>query len=238
MLALGACLAAAVPAGADDRPGRVTVALLPMDTTVEQIASVPGMSPGLVSPGIGEVPAAQTYLDISQGNRVSESLYGGDLPELRVAGGRVDPAAWSEVVRRADDAPADLVPGLLGATLAERGVGVSGSPAAGTGQLIAVDRDGSIPGGGAPGLRVVAATPDRLRAPLGDDLLIAIAEPDGSGDLLAAGISGAGFDGELTSDSTRTDGFVLSTDLAPTILDRLGVETPEEMVGSEIHTEG
>jgi hypothetical protein len=238
MLALGACLAAAAPAGAVDRPPRVIVAVLPPHTTVEQIASVPGMSPGLVSSGIGEVPAAQTYLDISQGNRINESLYDGDLPSLQIEDGRVDPATWSEVVNRAGDAPADIVPGLLATTLAEHGIGVSASPAAGLGQLIAVDRQGSVPGGTASGLKVVATTVDRLEASAGDDLLIAIAAPDGSGDLLAAGIHGASFDGELTSDSTRTDGLVLSTDLAPIILDRLGVEVPDEMVGSEIRTEG
>ena len=32
-----------------------------------------------------------------------------------------------------------------------------------------------------------------------------------------------GFDGNLTSDSTRLDGYVLSTDVAPTILDFFGV---------------
>jgi hypothetical protein len=242
MLALGFALALPAGAGAAERPARVIVAVLPATTTVEQIALAPGMSPGLVSSGIGEVPAAQTYLDISQGNRINESLYDGDLPDLRVVGGRVDPSVWREVVDRADDAPADLIPGLLGATLVANGVGVSASPDAGRAQLIAVDRGGAIPEGTPSAVRVVASTLDGLR-PLaeslrGQDLLIAISAPDGSGDLLAAGIAGAGFNGELTSDSTRTDGLVLSTDLAPTILARLGVDVPDEMVGSEIRAEG
>jgi hypothetical protein len=240
MLALAVSLAAAAPAGAVDRPPRVIVAVLPSDTTVEQIASVPGMSPGLVSPGIGDVPAAQTYLDITQGNRVNESLYDDDLPDLEVADRQVDPEAWRGVVDRADAAPADLVPGLLGGTLAENGVRVSASPDARLAQLIAVDRAGVVPNALGPrsGLTVIASTVDDLPAVHAEALLIAFAAPDGSGDLLAAGVAGAGFDGELTSDSTRADGLVLSTDLAPTILARLGVDVPDEMVGSELRTEG
>ena len=35
-----------------------------------------------MSAGLGTVPAEQTYLDISQGNRVFDSLYDSDLPQL------------------------------------------------------------------------------------------------------------------------------------------------------------
>jgi hypothetical protein len=242
MLALGVCLAAAAPAGAVDRPPRVIVAVLPADTTVEQIAAAPGIAPGLISAGIGDVPAEQTYLDISQGNRVNPSLYDGDPPPIEVVEGTVPAAEWAPVVGRAEDAPADLVPGLLGATVAEHGIDASASPDAGLAQLIAVNRDGVVAGGPQPGLTVVAPGVDELSSLAeslrGQDVLIAISAPNGSGDLLAAGMDGAGFDGELTSDSTRTDGLVLSTDIAPTVLSRLGVDVPDEMVGSEIRSEG
>ena len=46
------------------------------------------------------------------------------------------------------------------------------------------------------------------------------------------GIAGRGFDGNLTSDSTRTDGYVLSTDIAPTILRRFGIAVPVGDVGA------
>ena len=66
-----------------------------------------------------------------------------------------------------------------------------------------------------------------LRSLRGEDLLIAIARPPpATSKPLAIAIAGRGFDGDLTSDSTRTDGYVLSTDVAPTILARLGVEVP------------
>ena len=72
-----------------------------------------GLSPGLLSAGLGSVPAEQTYLDITQGNRVFDSLYDTELPAARE---RTAPA-WQAVVDRADSAPADIVPGLLASTL-------------------------------------------------------------------------------------------------------------------------
>ena len=55
---------------------------------------------------------------------------------------------------------------------------------------------------------------------------------------LPIGIAGRGFDGNLTSDSTRTDGYVLSTDIAPTVLAHFGIEVPSEISGQAIRAEG
>ena len=55
--------------------------------------------------------------------------------------------------------------------------------------------------------------------------------PPGRDRQLAAGVAGAGFDGTLSSDSTRMRGYALSTDIAPTILERLGLPVPDEMSG-------
>ncbi|MCW2982269.1 MAG: hypothetical protein JWO14_3996, partial [Solirubrobacterales bacterium] len=52
------------------------------------------------------------------------------------------------------------------------------------------------------------------------------------------GIAGKGYDGDLTSDTTRTNGYVLSTDIAPTILEFFGLPVPGEMTGQGIRTEG
>lgn len=78
-----------------------------------------------------------------------------------------------------------------------------------------------------------------VRALRGNDLVVAIelAPPDANRQL-AVGIAGRGFSGDLTSDSTRTDGYVLSTDIAPTILGRLGVSVPAAMSGQAIRAEG
>src|SRR4029453_9191858 len=76
--------------------------------------------------------------------------------------------------------------------------------------------------------------PALVRGLRGDDMLIAIERPPpgDKGRQLAIGLAGRGFDGDLTSDSSRLDGLVLSTDLAPTILERLGVDVPDAMSGS------
>ena len=69
--------------------------------------------------------------------------------------------------------------------------------------------------------------------------MIAIARPAGRTDEpLPIGIAGRGFDGDLTSDSTRTDGYVLATDVAPTVLDHFGIAVPREMSGQPISSEG
>ena len=107
------------------------------------------------------------------------------------------------------------MPGLLAATLAEHGRGCE-VRSVGFGGLSALVR----------GLK-------------GNDLLIAIGRaPPAKNGALAIGVAGRGFDGDLTSDSTRTDGYVLSTDVAPTILSRLGIAVPSQMSGQAIRAEG
>ncbi len=253
MLALA--LLAPATAAADSGPAagapRVTIAMLPPGTGVEAIAgAVPGIAPGLLGAGIGEVPAGQSYLDISQGNRLAQSLYPDELPPLRVAGDRVPGPIWRQVVARAADAPAEIVPGLLASTLRAGGVPVAVAAATGSAALIAVDRRGRIgrvrdcEPGSCPGLTVVSTDLGGLAALAarvgGDDLLIAIERPPADGELLAIGVLGAGFErGDLTSASTRMRGYVIATDLLPTILDRFGIAIPGEQVsGRAIETSG
>jgi hypothetical protein len=186
--------------------------LLPQGTSVGELAAA-GMSPGLMSAGLGSVPAEQTYLDIGQGNRVFDSLYDSELPRAAVSLNR--PLSDAAVLRRARSAPAEIVPGLLAKTLGWAG------------------KELEVRGANVARLQGFVA---HLR---GDDLLIAIERPPPAEDQgLAIGIAGAGYDGNLTSDSTRLDGYVLSTDVAPTILRRLGVEVPSQMSGEPIRAEG
>jgi hypothetical protein len=224
----------------------VTIAVLPYGTTVEDIASVPQMAPGLVSAGLGSVPIAQTYLDTSQGNRVNENLYDGNLPSVLLRNGEVPPAVWDKVERRADSAPAQIHPGLLGQTLADAGLRVTASPVSGLAQLIAVDRDGRVEfsdkADDTPGVSLVRAHVDQLSELIDqagpDGMVIALTAANGAAQqLLPAGIAGAGFDGDLTSSSTRTDGVVLTTDIGPTVLDHLGLDVPDAMNGSVIESE-
>lgn len=200
-----------VPAAAD---ASVVIALLPHGTTPGELARVPGVSPGLMSAGLGSVPAAQTYLDISQGNRVFDSLYDSPLP-VRTSGGICGPSYSPAVVERAESAPAEIVPGLLATTLRRAGEGCV------------------VRSMGLEGLRAL------VRGLRGSDLLIAIERaPPARNRALAIGIAGRGFDGDLTSSSTRLDGYVLSTDVGPTILRRLGIVVPSQMSGQPIRSEG
>ena len=168
-----------------------------------------------MSAGLGSVPAEQTYLDIGQGNRVFDSLYDpSDLPAA-VGDDVCAPVRSPAVVERAESAPADIVPGLLASTLARAGKRCEVRNAS---------------------LRQLAGVVGGRR---GDQLVIAIERPPPATDRqLAIGIAGPGFDGNLTSDSTRLDGYVLSTDVAPTILDFFGVPIPDEMSGQPIRTIG
>ena len=188
---------------------RAVLAWLPPQTTVAEIAAA-GLAPGVMSAGLGTVPPAQTRLDIGQGNRVFDSLYSEPLPRLHG-----DPARRRlEVKERADSAPAEIVPFLLQRTLRENHFRSEFS-------------------------EVARSSLARLPAWEGDRLLIAIARPTGESDRpVPIGIAGRGFGGNLTSDSTRTDGYVLSTDVAPTILRQFGIPVPGEMSGQQIRSEG
>ena len=198
--------------GASPASAKVTLALLPPGTSVEELAAA-GLSPGLMSAGLGSVPAEQTYLDIGQGNRVFDSLYDAPLTPAPVPLNR--PLRDRGLIERGRSAPAEIEPGLLAATLAA----------------------------GHRSFAVRAPAPGRLPALVaglrGGDLLIAIERPPpAKGGALAIGIAGRGFGGNLTSDSTRLDGYVLSTDVAPTILRRLGLAIPASMSGQPIRSEG
>src|SRR5215218_11220697 len=209
----------------------VTVAMLPRDTTVADLARVARLSPGLLSAGVGSVPSEQTFLDASQGNRIDDSLYEKALPGLYPFAREVP--GWSAVLARAKDAPADLVPGLLAARLRSAGVVASAEQPMTAPAVIAADPAGSVaplqPGGCRDRCLVVENVSleelrDLVARARGDDLLIAIAAPPpASNRALPIGIAGRGFEGDLTSDSTRTEGYVLSTDLASTILERFGI---------------
>lgn len=230
----------------------MTIAWLPNGTGVDQVAGIADLAPGLLSPGLGTVPATQTLLDITQGNRVSESLYEPREPPplIPTASGRVPPELWEIVSERAASAPAEIVPGLLASTLLEAGIPATVSPFQGRASLVAVDREGRFdvreggpcPPRGCPGLTVTGVTrgqlPGLAAALRGDDLLIAIERPPPDLKLLTLAIGGEGLGGLATSDSTRTRGLVTATDVAPTILERFGVAVPDEVNGRRIRVEG
>jgi hypothetical protein len=225
-----------VAAAAQREPSRVTIAWLPSSVTVAELAKA-GFSPGLMSAGLGTVPPQQTHLDISQGNRVFDSLYDEPLPPYTR-----DCYRWEQAVRkRAETAPAEIVPGLLFSELRGSRISVFS-----VGPWSCAFGAGSGGGFGPADQRSLWVEPESLarsavaaRRLKRGELLIAIARPTGKDDdPLPIGIAGSGFDGDLTSDSTRTNGYVLSTDVAPTILDHFGIDVPSEMSGQAIRAEG
>jgi hypothetical protein len=249
--ALGGSPAEASTASARD-PAHITIAVVPPGASVGELARIPGMGVGILSAGIGDVSGDQTYLDVSQGARTPGSLYDRPLPRIepRVShgSGQIIGPQWEAIRERAASAPADLIPGLLGSTLLDRHVAVGARGRPGNAALMLVDEQGRL---GEPGsacldcttVDVESASVGMLRRHAGnlrgDDLLIAMGRPPpASNHGVALGIAGRGFDGTLTSDSTRMRGYVLSTDLAPTILDRLGIAKPGEMTGEPITTDG
>lgn len=242
-LAIGALVCGPATAAASTR---VTVAVVPRATTVTELAGVHGVAPGVMSAGIGTVPSEQTFLDVSQGNRIDDALYDRDLVGPFSFAREVP--EWSDVVARADGAPADLVPGLLGRQLESAAIPAYAQQPMTASALIAANERGVVqplrPGVCrdrclaviSANLAELAAMARRLR---GDDLLIAMAMPPaGSNRALPIGIVGRGFRGNLTSNSTRTSAYVLSTDIAPTILSRFGLRSPDEMEGEPIRAEG
>jgi hypothetical protein len=234
-------LAAPGTAAAAEQP-RVELLWLPARTTVSELARW-GYSPGLMSAGLGTVPPGQTYLDVSQGNRVFDSLYDGALPPLPGRAHQPACGAWFEAaVRRAETAPAEIEPNLLGTELHANGISVdrageSSCAFGGGGGLVGYSGAraglfGSEDAKFSDGRRFAEhAYPTKL--------LIAVASPvEGSDAPLAIGIQGPGFDGDLTSETTRTDGYVLSTDIAPTVLRYFGLPVPDAMSGQPITSEG
>ena len=213
----------------------------------------------------GSYTPEQTFLDMSAGARTTTSLYDEELDVDRVrleAGTRI--ASWDAIAARAKTPPAEVVPGLL-ASRARR-VAYAGPRAARNREaIVAADTAGRVERAAltAPGDVAAAAVrmwrdsdllvaklppgpPGRgqLRALLaarrgGADLVLVIQDPSHiTRRLVAMGTAGLPGGTTLYSGSTRTEGIVSSTDVAPTVLEHLGVEVPDEMSGEAIEARG
>jgi hypothetical protein len=181
------------------------------------------------------------------------------------AGGRI--STWPAIAARARTPPADVDPGVLGQAVLDAGrtVGYVGLARSGNREaLVAADRSGAIQrlslgDGDSTGRRALALwrRSDLLvvklpRGPAGrsalrmllaaratNDLVIVMQDPNAiPRRLLAAGAAGLGGGSDLRSDSTRTDGLVVSTDLAPTVLERVGAVVPGSVAGEPMAASG
>lgn len=239
----------------------------PQPDLAAYLEQLPGFSVGLFSPTLGRYSPAQMMLDISQGARVASSLYSPVTPAppglvLQDVGGALEP--WEPFVKRADNVPGDIVPGLLGCAMSQANksvawYGYAGSPTITS--IAAATAAGLIPSVGD------AATAKYQQALIGaqkrNDLLVASLPPGGEGLGIARGLSEqnpdrlylivqappepartrlltfaafgiGGGENGLKSATTRRDGLVAATDFAPTILERIGVERPAAMQGQPI----
>jgi hypothetical protein len=212
---------------------------LPPATTVAELAEA-GFSPGLMSAGLGTVSPGQTYLDVGQGNRVFDSLYDESLPATPSGDERNPCDRWFRAaLARAATAPAEIEPDLLGREVVRHGTAVykSGASACAFG-----GHQGYL-GRGHGLLEIRNSSPESAESSItgleAGVMVIAVARPLGESDApVAIGVAGGGFHGNLTSDTTRTDGYVLSTDIAPTILDHFGIAIPDAVSGQPIRSEG
>lgn len=245
----------------------------PEPVLVADLQQLPGFAVGLLSPMLGRYSPTQMMLDISQGARVASSLYKPVVPRppgLVSQANGVDAAPgrfvqWRTLVKRADDVPGNIVPGLLAESLERAGksttwIAYAGAPTI-TG-ISAADTSGDIkalmmpplesqddelskaqylnefvvgtlPAGG-PGFgiarRLAAEQPNRL-------IVIVQTPPEPARTrFLTLAVRDIGGDGGLRSGTTRRDGLVVATDVAPTILDRLKIELPKDMQGQPIES--
>lgn len=170
---------------------------------------------------------------------------------------------WPGLVRRAEVVPGTVVPGLLACAVEQAGRRVTwvspagaptltGIPAADARGFIA--RSEIVPQGrledalaqaqkstdlvigtlpsGSDGLRIARglSTVDPARL-----MVIVQTPPDPARTrLLTVGVRGVGGEGGLKSATTRRNGLVAATDVAPTILERLGIAAPRQMQGRPI----
>jgi hypothetical protein len=236
-----------------------------------ELASIPGLSVGMMSASQGQYSDEQLLLDISQGARVATSSYPRAHPPLltpRPSGAGANVEGWRAARKRAEAAPQLLRPGLL-ADQIPGGAGYAGvagiadtdaALAAGLGGRVAAFSLGSssslparlaalrrtstlvvadLPAG--PQGRADLLTLARQRT-TGELLIVVQRRPQASsGELLwtaAAGLPGGG-GRELSSQSTNQRGLIAAFDLAPTILEHLGLTPiPPDMRGKPIETDG
>lgn len=288
LAAVLACALLAVPsasaAGAAARP-TVLIALLPVDqnppppgikrpSVADLIDGHPELALGMVSATQSGYSPEQALLDMTAGTRTSRGTYHPQTPPQMSLLPTGDPAPvrpalivnWLAAVVRAETAPADIVPGLLGSAIPGGAgyVGIHGQP--NMEALVAATRAGDVPAaslgrGSSVAERartmlrdrslVVALLPpgydgdrqlDQLIAQRqGGELLIAMEDPPpyGGPQLLWTGIAGLGpANAGFTSDTTHIDGIAAGIDLLPTILAHLGQPVPKSVRGEPIRIGG
>ena len=233
----------------------------------QRITDRDGLSVGLLGATQGSYSVRQTLLDLSQGARVSRSGYKPrQIPRLRLVpdGGGWRIAGWRSTVRRASEAPGDMVPGRLsGAIPGGAGFVATAQPERRLVEaIVAADRDGRV---AEVSLGAAGDTAQRARGLLRRMQFVVVALPGGpTGDhqldellgrrergevvivmrtpprsrapqLLPLGAAGLSTEaGLLESRTTRRRGLVAGIDLLPTVLEHLGIASPNGVTGRSV----
>jgi hypothetical protein len=187
---------------------------------------------------------------------------------LTPAGAGAVVSGWQAARRRAEDAPQLLRPGLLASRIPGGAAYAGIAGADGLDGVVGADRSGHVAvvslgppstllariaalsrekrlivadlPGGVQGYRDVRALSDR-RTAAGLVIVVQRVRNDSAHRLLwiaAAGLRGGG-GRELSSQTTNQRGLIAAVDLAPTIIDHLGLAPiPPDMRGDPIHTDG
>lgn len=273
----GGLLAAPAAASA---PARTTalIALLPVELSpppgvqppspLNLLDGHPQLALGMVSATQSGYSPQQALLDVTAGTRTSRGTYHPQDPpvmSLLPTGRSGLIVNWLAAVARADNAPADIVPGLLAGSVPGGAgyAGIAGDP--NLEAVAAADRDGVVRSVSLGPPATVAARASALlrerrlvvallapglagdaqldaliarRAP--GELLIAMESPPPytAPQLLPTGVAGLGAAGGLTSATTHIDGVAAGIDLLPTILRHLGVPVPSSVRGEPIRVAG
>jgi hypothetical protein len=208
-----------------------------------------GMAIGMTSATVGGFNKRQMGLDMSQGTRIPTRLYSKRIGSLVLRDGRL--LGWDVALRRAEKAPGDLKPGLLASTIEGAGgrVGFRGPEGFTVAAVAAGNGLGGVrplqPGDSlgvfqlAPGLAGLRQLDQLLSARGRDDLVYVVRAPYGKKlRLLPSGIAAQGIHGQLRSATTRRNGLIAATDVAPTVLRTLGIAVPDAMQGEPIEGRG
>jgi hypothetical protein len=273
-----ACLAAlaAAPAPAGARATRAVLAFMPEGgednpaPLLDRLDARPQLAIGLVSATQGLYTRQQTLLDITAGSRTSAAVYDPPIPprlELVVGGdGTGFIFGWSQVVRRARTALAEIHPGALASAVPGGAAyaGVRGrrnmeatAAADGEGDIVAVSLGRAADLAerahrllvhhrlvvvGLPTADEGDAVLDRLLRDRrrGDVLIVMQTPPRATVPQLLPGAAAlpAGGDGVLSSPTTRLHGVVAASDIPVTILDALGLPVRRGVKGQAIAVEG
>jgi hypothetical protein len=172
-----------------------------------QLAAVPGLSLGVLSATQGRYERAQLLLDLTQGARVSSSIYATSAPPplaLRGTGAGVAVLGWAAARRRAADVPQLLTPGLLAGSVPGGGAYAGTTLADGLDGVLAADRSGRI---AAVSTGSPATLPARIAALLASRRLVVADLPGGPVGLAELRALAAGRPaGELLLALQRADG--------------------------------